>query len=46
MAKKPTIHIARSAVTGRIVKPAYAASHPRTTVIETRPAPKHPGKKK
>lgn len=45
MAKK-TIHISRSAVTGRIVKPEYAAAHPKITVNETRPAPTRGGKKK
>ena len=30
--------IARSAVTGRIVSPTYAKSHPRTTVVERVPA--------
>lgn len=34
--KKPTTVGYRSAVTGRYVKPSYAASHPRTTVSITK----------
>lgn len=35
MAKaKSTVTIHRSAITGRIVKPGYAKSHPKTTVTE------------
>lgn len=43
-----TQKIARSAVTGRIVSPAYAKSHPTTTVVEKvqRPAPAPAPKKK
>lgn len=41
-----TQKIARDAGTGRIVTPQYAASHPKTTVVETikRPAPRAPSK--
>jgi hypothetical protein len=42
MAKKPTKVIYRSAVTGRVVTPQYAAAHPKTTEKEHRPV----GKKK
>jgi hypothetical protein len=45
MAKK-TITMYRSAETGRTVTKEYAEAHPKTTEKETRPAPKHPGKKK
>lgn len=31
---------ARSAVTGRYVTPAYAARHPKTTVVEKNPPKK------
>lgn len=43
MAKRPTkassgkSGIARSAVTGKYVKDSYAKSHPKTTVVESRP---------
>lgn len=36
----------RSAVTGRYVKPEYAAKHPRITVGEKRPKPQAKGAKK
>jgi hypothetical protein len=29
-----TVQVARSATTGKFVKPSYAAQHPRTTVVE------------
>lgn len=36
MANKATTQkIARSAVTGRIVTPGYAKSHPKTTIVQT-----------
>lgn len=35
MAKAKTVKIARSAITGRIVKPSYAKAHPKTTVVST-----------
>ena len=44
MTKKPTGK-ARSAVTGRYVKPSYAKTHPKTTVVE-HDKPKGSGKKK
>jgi hypothetical protein len=36
---------ARSAITGKYVTAKYAASHPRTTVVEGKPNPSRPGKK-
>lgn len=49
MAKKPEIKKVdagyRSAVTGQKVTERYAKSHPKTTVHETRSAPKSKGKK-
>ena len=30
-----TVKVARSAITGRFVKPATAKRHPKTTVVET-----------
>jgi hypothetical protein len=35
-----TIRSHRSAITGRYVKPSTAQRHPKTTVTETRKAPK------
>jgi hypothetical protein len=44
MAKKVVSH--RSAITGRKVTEKYADAHPKTTIRETRPAPKPKGKDK
>ncbi len=35
-----TVTIARSAVTGKFVKPSYAAKHPKTTVVQHVPVKK------
>lgn len=43
MAKKPTGK-ARSAISGQYVKPSYAKTHPKTTVVE-HDRPKSGGKK-
>ena len=44
MSKKPTGK-ARSAISGRYVKPGYAKAHPRTTVVE-HDKPKSGGKRR
>ena len=47
MAAKSSGTHARSAVSGKYVKPSYAKSHPNTTVVErTKSTPKPPGSKK
>lgn len=45
MAKTPTKDLPKSAITGRIVTPEYAKSHPKTTVVMKVPATK-PGRAK
>jgi hypothetical protein len=45
MAKTPTKDLPKSAIDGRIVSPAYAKTHPKTTVVMKVPVVK-PGKAK